>query len=199
MSAEQRLAKAKRLTARINGEVIRAFALQAMWVRCANRSDVLHVLQEELGFPIVRDSLLIDLSMTLCRLHEHGREDSATIPIVISLFEDPDVRKRMTDQGSADAAIAKYAELQRSGVIRRIRVLRDRVPAHNDMRKTELTAAYGDETVLLEESAWIAERLHRAVAGSQPQFTLYRKTWKLAADSFWNRTVIDTDAVGGKA
>jgi hypothetical protein len=194
MSGEYRQAKAKRLTSRITGEIIRAIALHAMWVGGADRSDVNRALRGEIWFSLLRGTLHVELLMTLCRLHEHGREENATIPVVCSLMAGPSMDNLLADSSAADEAIRRYAGLQRSGLVRRLRVIRDRVIAHNDMRKTERTAAYGDETMLLEESAGIVDRLHIALMGSEPQFARYRETWRLAAESYWNRVVSGGEA-----
>jgi hypothetical protein len=192
MSADKRLAKAKRFAARINEEIIYAIALHRMGAGCASRPDMPDSGRGEPWFPLVRNTLHIDLLMTLCRLHEHGHEDNATIPVVCAMIEAPELRKLLGDVDAANGAMQRFAELQLSGVVKRIRTLRDRVLAHNDMRQVEQIATSGDETKLLEESAWIAEHLHLAVAGSKPQFDLYRKTWEAAAADFWSR-------VGGDA
>ena len=127
--------------------------------------------------------------MTLCRLYEHGREENASIPVVCSLLANPSLRNLLADTSAAEEALSRYAGLQRSGLVRTLQIVRYRIIARGDMQKTERTGAYGDETMLLEESAGIADRLRLAVTGSQPHFAKYRETWRLAAESYWNRVV----------
>jgi AbiU2 len=198
MSAEQQLAKAKRFTARVHDEIIRAIGLHALWMGCTDGSTVTRALRGQIWFSLLRGTLHVELLMTLCRLHEHGREENATIPVVCSLIAGPNMDILLADSSAAHEAIRLYAGLQRSGLVRRLRVIRDRVIAHNDMRRTERTAAYGDETMLLEQSAGIADRIHVALMGSESQFALYRETWRHAAESYWNRVVSGGEARWGE-
>jgi AbiU2 len=189
MSADYRIVKAKRLTVRVNDEIVRAIALQAMWRRFADQPHLITALRREPWFPLLRGSLHSDLLMTLCRLHEHGHEDNATIPVVRSLIEAPGVHDLLADPSAADHAKRRHDELRRTEAVRRIRVLRDRVLAHNDIRQTERTAANADELMILEESARIAISLTMAVGGLGVQFSLHQRTWESATEHFWSLVV----------
>jgi AbiU2 len=189
MSADYRIVKAKRLTVRVNDEIVRAIALQAMWRRFADQPHLITALRREPWFPLLRGSLHSDLLMTLCRLHEHGHEDNATIPVVRSLIEAPGVHDLLADPSAADHAKRRHDELRRTEAVRRIRVLRDRVLAHNDIRQTEGIAASDDVAMLLEETARIATYLTMAVGGLGVQFSLHQRTWESAAEHFWSLVV----------
>jgi len=189
MSADHRIVKAKRLTVRVNDEIVRAIALQAMWRRFADQPNLITALRRQLWFPLLRGSLHSDLLMTLCRLHEHGHEDNATIPVVRSLIEAPGVHDLLADPSAADHAKRRHNELRRTEAVRRIRVLRDRVLAHNDIRQTERIAANDDELMILEESARIATYLTMAIGGLGVRFSLHQRTWELAAERFWSLVV----------
>lgn len=191
MSVPNHLEDIAVLTSRINAEVIRAIALQALWARCANEADVLYVLGDESAFRLLRDSLQIDLLMTLMRLYDRPKQANASIPHVIQKVSEP-ITISCLDLNAktyAEQAKEKYQEVEKTGILKRIRALRDRVLAHNDTRKLDDLARYGDETKLLENTEAIAGLLHRTVTGSQPQFDFNRQCSVLSAKSFWSRAM----------
>jgi hypothetical protein len=187
MSAQRRLDKAGRLTARIVAEVNRAIALHAVWARCTGQPEVVAELAGEPAFALVRDALLIDLTMALCRLYEAGQDASATFHRLFRTLDDPTVGALLRCPDDHGAAVERYRSLQASGAIKRVRDLRDRVLAHNDTRGISRGPLAGDAASLVNASVDIAGLAHRAVTGSEPQFALCRETWASFADRFWAR------------
>jgi hypothetical protein len=188
MSAEGRLAKARRLGKRIEAEIARAIALHGILACLEEDPDLLGRVRGEAWLPLIREAMQTDLLMTLCRLHEHGREENATIPVVVSFLGDPRLRKLLADERAGEEARTLHAGLQRTGAMKRLRAIRDRVIAHNDTRGIERLAAFGDHAMLLEETARIADRIHRAVgAAGRAPFDLDQEAWKTAARDFWLR------------
>lgn len=178
-----------KLTARINTEVTHAIALQSVWVRCADKPDVPHALSNEFAFPIIRDSVQIELLMTLARLYEvrSRQKKTATIYNAIQLLNKEHGSLDSNARSYAEQANDKYDQLVKTEIPKRILDLRDKALAHNDKCGPSEQALYGDETKLLEHTETIACLLHQAVTGNHPQH--YRQEWIRFAESFWTRAM----------
>lgn len=194
MSAQDRLEKATKLTARIVSETLRAIALHATWTRCADKPELGFQLRNEPAFPVVRDALLIDLTMTLCRLHEVGQDASATFPRIFRALDGPAAVALLRHPANLDRAKQRYTALKAGGAIGRVRDLRDRVLAHNDTRGMNAGPIHGDATELMNATVELAVLLHHAVTGSVPEFHRHAVACKLGADSFWRRIASDGTA-----
>jgi hypothetical protein len=82
-------------------DMLRAVALQAMFDRCADKADVIEALNntvEAHGFTIVREALFQNLLMSLMRVHDSGRPDTASLDNLMSIVADWRVRSALIDR-----------------------------------------------------------------------------------------------------
>ena len=178
MSGLNSLNPLDRLTARINAEVIHAIALHSVWSTCID-------LRHEFAVPLLlRNSVQIELLITLCRLYDKP-QNNFTIPGVLGLLDKPTERHKLYSHDCAESARKSFGDLEKIDVLTRVRDLRDRVLAHNDRRPLKYLVQHGDETALLEHTILIAGLLHQAVTGNQPQFSEDGITWIEMANDFW--------------
>jgi hypothetical protein len=195
MSDAQRLLKAEDIVRKLNEQAVRAIALRAMWARCADKEDVLYAMRPDHltpGFRIVRDSLHIDLILTLMRLHERAPQEPASIPAVVEILSDPNIQRALGEVGRRDAArecLELFDELPRD-VLRRLRQLRDRVLAHNDRRGLEMEPTVGDETLLLNKSLAIVSAMDLAIRGNGSFLSEPQQFWDALADGFWEHVAV---------
>jgi hypothetical protein len=100
----------------ISEDLLHAVALQAMYDRCADKNDVLDALNntwEAHGFNIVRDSLVRELVMSIMRVHDGGRSDSASLENLVNIASNHRIRIRLIERAkeARDARPAKLIEL----------------------------------------------------------------------------------------
>ena len=149
----------KCFTARINEEVIHAIALHSVWSRCID-------LRHEFAVPLLlRNSVQIELLITLCRLYDRPK-NNFTIPGSLDLLNKSIDCLNLNSRDYAEHAKQLFEELNKTNVLTCVRDLRDRVLAHNDRRPLKYEVQYGDETTLLEQTVRIAGLLHQAVTGN---------------------------------
>lgn len=87
-------------------DVKSAVALHQMYERCANADDIIQSVnntKQAWGFGVVRNALLVELVITLMRIHDSGRKDNASIENIMSILADWRVREHL-----ANEAIEKY-------------------------------------------------------------------------------------------
>lgn len=90
-----RIEKLKRMSEAVLFDVKSAITLQAIWKRCADKKDILDAMSgvpEGLAFGPIRDSLLVDLVLTLMRLYDRD-EDASSITRVVHHLRDNGVRQ----------------------------------------------------------------------------------------------------------
>jgi hypothetical protein len=191
MSTRQRILKAEDIVRHLNQQIVRAIALRAMWARCADHEDILCAMRSEHlapGFRVIRDSLHIDLILTLMRLHDTPAQEPLSIPVVVEILRDPAVQQSLCNSGAEGATIEALAlyEAVPGDLLRRLRQHRDRVLAHNDRRGLDVEPTMGDETTLLRQSAEIVTAMDRAIRRNGGFFAEPEKFWTLLAHGFWS-------------
>jgi len=197
MTANMRLTKARKILATLGVEMNRATALQKLWVRCADKPDILdamNVSHETWGFNIVRDSLQRDLIVTLLKILERGQDRSACIQALLKITDDDQVvdvmKAQSTKPSEVDFRIARakqaFAHLEADGMLKALRTLRDKVIAHVEFGQVAHGAKIGYERKVLERAIPIFEDL--AVAVRDREFGLERTQdlWGRHAEAFWS-------------
>lgn len=82
-------------------DVQSAVALHQMYERCANAEDVIQSVdntKRAWGFNVVRNALLVELVITLMRIHDSGRQDNASLENIMSILSDWRVRDHLINK-----------------------------------------------------------------------------------------------------
>jgi hypothetical protein len=128
----------------ISADLLRAIALHAAYARCADKEDVLDALNNTLeahGFGLVREALFRDLVMSLMRIHDGGRSDTASLENLMNLAADYRVR---------DAIIGRAVERTKN-------------------RKAHLIGLEGETPEEYEARRRLHEPFHRSVRAESAQ------------------------------
>jgi AbiU2 len=106
LTPEARVAEARLVADRLNEEVLRAIRLRALYMRCANAQDILDTFSQTLdahAFVTVRNSLFVELILTLMRIYDASRPNTASLRSLGHLLDADDVRKTLHDIAESDA------------------------------------------------------------------------------------------------
>jgi hypothetical protein len=115
MIGKQRAERGTRIAEELKRQLVRAIALSELWVRCFDQTDVCSFIdaRQELvpPFTLVRESLHLELLLTLTRLHDTDK-NAASIPNAIVIVSDPNIEQFLADTKARDAALLKNKILQ---------------------------------------------------------------------------------------
>lgn len=197
VGAKTELTKAKTLAEAINKEVFRAIALRSSWVRCANSKDVLTAINgaKLIAFNVIREAIHKDLVFTMTKLFDVGKDD-LSFHRIFRILEDPAVLPLLADAQACAEANARYRAVADSKHCRSLRLLRNKMLAHNDTRGVQQTAKYGHEVALLKDTVWITTRLSTALPAGPFHYEAAERVWDDEANRFWMALIQGSGSAG---
>ena len=188
-----------------------AIAIEAMLNRTNDKAfrDAYAQTVEAYGCNIVRHTLLMQLAMTLVRMHDPGRAKRAALPHLFALLNDKGViaesRRDMPDmadrgeQAAVEAirsARSQWRKIESGKSLERLREHRHRYLAHTLVEMPETDDAMCDDVFkLLQGTTPIVQKLALGMLGKDVNVDKVRRIRRKQANAFWSSAVAGMEAV----
>ena len=198
MSAATKADRARNIVRALLRNLEDAIETEAVFNRANNDSALHEAYRQTPAAPVynlVRATLLMQLAMTLVRMHDRPARNRASLPHVFELLEDQDVMAAFSGEQTVVETICgareKWLEIKECEPLKRLREHRHRNIAHTlfDMPDTEIPVI-NDAFELLDGTKPIVAKLVLGVlGGADYDLEQLRETWWGYADEFWSTAV----------
>ena len=198
MSAATKAEKVRGIICRLVDNLEDAIETEAVFNRANNDSALHEAYRQTPAEPVyrlVRNTLLMQLAMTLVRMHDRSARNRASLPHVFELLKDQDVMAAFSGEQTVVEAICgareKWLEIKECEPLKRLREHRHRHLAHTlfEMPDTEFPVI-NDAFKLLDDTKPIVAKLALGVPGrADYDLEQLRERWWMCADKFWSAAV----------
>ena len=134
---------------------------------------------------MIRETIHKDLVFTLLKLFDDGSDDLSfprvlLFPNLAQISKNQDALKNLSQRVQASLV---------SEPLRSLRILRNKILAHNDTRGATQTVVYGHAPKVLIDAVYCSEQLASVAATLPPFADSTNRVWQFEADRFWKAII----------
>ena len=198
MSAATKAEKVREIICRLVDNLEDAIETEAVFNRANNDSALHEAYRQTPAEPVyrlVRNTLLMQLALTLVRMHDRRTRNRASLPHVFELLEDQDVMAAFSGEQTVAEAICgarkKWLEIKECETLKQLRKHRNKYFAHILMDRPDMEGPVINKVFkLLDDTKPIVAKLALGVPGrADYDLEQLRERWWMCADKFWSAAV----------